>query len=111
MCMGMSSFPDPRGYVIATLEVGDEVEIKVGAGHPKTEQAVFEVIISVDGFSALTHTGRVLACTDGLLVNVTSVHYDNENQYPSPVTDKARELLAQVQRQDDWAEDFRQDLL
>lgn len=118
------SFPDPRGHVIAALEVGDEVKIKAGAGRPVAEQEVIEVIISISGFSALTHTGRMLACTDGDRVTANGVHYDDESQYPTPVTDEARHLLAEAQKgrvefrgifddlgPEDWATAFREDLL
>lgn len=105
MCMRI--FPHPGGHVIASLEVGDEIAIKAGAGWPEAETDVNEVVINVDRASALTHTGRVLLCSDGFLIISTGVHYDDEGQYPSPVTDEARRLLAeaelrQAERDAEW---------
>jgi hypothetical protein len=64
MCFGYG-FPDPSGYVIASLEKGDEITLQAGFGTPAIDQDRVVVVYTVDGFSALCTDGTILLCGDG----------------------------------------------
>ncbi len=94
MCSNFSLPPGAK--LIASLKVGDGIALEDGAGYPAVEGFALEIIVAVNGFFALTHTGRRLSCYDGLFVSQTGVHYDHESDYPEPISDEARRLLAEA---------------
>src|SRR3989304_2718994 len=65
------SYPAPGASIFGKLQKGSVVVLLQGAGHPPVEDVTTsEVIIAVDGFLALTNAGRLLACTDAVLIDV-----------------------------------------
>lgn len=112
--MCFAHYPTPGANIFSELERGSIVVLLRGAGYPPVEEAsTSEVILAVDKFSALTNTGRLLACTDAGLIDVTGDHLA-EGEYE--ITPRAQELLDLTQSRPDqgdtdWAADLREDLL
>lgn len=80
MCIGRCGFYWPLGAVIASLKAGDEVIIKPGIGFtkaPRKNEDTKEIIAKVDDLSALTASGILLACKDGMGVKATGKHFDD----------------------------------
>ncbi|MFZ2202021.1 MAG: hypothetical protein WAV56_01350 [Microgenomates group bacterium] len=108
------SYPAPEADIFSELEKGSVVVLFQGAGYPPIEAvSTTEVILAVDKFSALTNTGRLLACTDAALIDVLSETLA-EGEYE--VSPRAQELLDLTQSRPDqgdtdWAADLREDLL
>lgn len=75
MCLGMS-YPNPAGEEIAKLKRGDEITIAPGFGYPPSQEVRTEIVLDVDGFSALTNAGTRLMCDDGAGVEQTGRHFD-----------------------------------
>ena len=72
MCYCQGGYPpDPGAYVIADLEVGDEIILKKGHGEPIAEEDQTLVIMEVADYSALCSNGTILKCTDGQFVTKT----------------------------------------
>ena len=93
------SFPAPGASIFHELEKGSVVVLLRGAGSPPVEEvSTSEVILAVDGFSALTNTGRLLACTDAALIDVLSETLA-EGEYE--VSPRAQELLDLTRPQSD----------
>lgn len=93
MCFQFGSLPDYRGgAVISALSPGDEIVIKRGFGTPPADGDAVETIVAVDGMSALTASGRVLACDDGYGVEATGNHFDEFEISP-----EAQKILDEIE--------------
>lgn len=82
-----------EGFLIASLQTGDEVNIAAGYGNPPAEIDRHEIIISVSGFSALTNMGTRLVCDDEEGVTPTGNRFEPETY---EVTPEAQDLLTQA---------------
>ena len=108
------SYPAPGASIFGKLQKGSVVALLQGAGYPPVEAvSASEVILAVDGFSALTNTGRLLSCTDAALIDLLGETLA-KGEYE--VTPRAQELLdltrSQSDRGDtDWTAELRDDLL
>lgn len=87
MCMHMG-YPSAHGYIFADLQAGDEILVKAGAGHPQQENDATEIIVDVDGMSALTANGIKLMCTDGVLIKPTGNHFEPGTFSVSPEAER-----------------------
>lgn len=96
MCVyrGYGGFPMPGGGLIASLKAGDEITIKAGHGYPTSEGDMTDIIVAVDGFSALTASGVRLMCSDGLGIEKTGNHFE-EGEYE--ISPEAQVILAAVE--------------
>lgn len=92
MCMSRY-YPAPGGDKIAALEPGDEVVIKAKFGHPSKEEDVTDIVLSVNGFSALTASGVKLACWDSAGIEKTGRHFEDGEYEVSP---EAQAILEQA---------------
>lgn len=97
-----------EGFTIACLKPGDEVTIAPGFGTPSTDADRVEVIISVNGFSALTNQATRLTCEDEEGVTPTGNHL-NPNEYQvtpaaQSLFDQAQLRLGQAERRPFWFE-------
>jgi len=108
------SYPAPGASIFGKLQKGSVVVLLQGAGHPPVEDVTTsEVIIAVDGFLALTNAGRLLACTDAVLIDVLGETLaDGEYE----ISSRAQELFYLTQsrpdqRDTDWTAELREDLL
>lgn len=62
-------YPAPGADIFGELQKGSVIVLYQGAGKPTVEDvSTSEVILTVDKFSALTNTGRLLCCTDSPLL-------------------------------------------
>ena len=108
------SYPAPGASIFGKLQKGSVVVLLQGAGHPPVEDVTTsEVIIAVDGFSALTNAGRLLACTDAVLIDVLGETLADGEYEISP---RAQELFdltqsPRAQHDTDWTAELREDLL
>jgi len=96
----------PFGAVIAGLNPGDEVIVKVGIGFtksPRPDKDTTEVIAKVDDLSALTASGILLSCRDGRGVKPTGRHFDNFE-----ISSLAKEIIEKGGRTV-YSEYFKQD--
>jgi len=84
----MGRFPADGGDVIASLNIGDEITIRAGAGYPASDIDRTEIVVCVDGFSALTNQGTQLMCSDGLSVTTTGQNFEDFE-----ISEKAQEIL------------------
>jgi len=80
------------GGTIAALEPGDEIVIRAGFGHPAKEEDATDIVVAVNGFSALTAGGVRLACWDGAGVE-TGRHFEEDEYEISP---EAQVILEKV---------------
>jgi hypothetical protein len=72
MCHGYGGgYPDPGGYVIASLKKGDEITLQPGFGYPKVDKERTLIVYEVYQFSALCTDGTRLMCRDGNGVTAT----------------------------------------
>lgn len=72
MCCGYrGGYPDPGGYVIASLKKGDEITLQPGFGYPKADKERTLIIYEVHQVSALCTDGTRLSCRDGSGVTAT----------------------------------------
>jgi hypothetical protein len=85
--------PHPAGPSIASLQEGDEITIKAGAGEPAAEADTVDIIVMVHGMSALTAGGIKLMCADEGLVEPTGIR-DEPGTYE--ISELAQEILAEV---------------
>ena len=112
--MCFAHYPAPGADIFGELEKGSVVVLLRGAGYPPVEAvSTTEVILAVDGFSALTNTGRLLACTDAVLIDVLGETLADGEYEISP---RAQELFDLTQsrpdqRDTDWTAKLREDLL
>lgn len=91
------SYPAPGANIFGELQKGSVIVLLRGAGSPPVEDvSTSEVILAVEGFSALTNTGRRLSCFDSHLIEATGDHLA-EGEYE--VSPEASELLNQAQTQ------------
>ena len=108
------SYPAPGASIFGKLQKGSVVVLLQGAGYPPVEAVTTaEVILAVDGFSALTNTGRLLACTDAALIDIPGETLADGEYEISP---RAQELFNLTQsrpdqRDSDWTTQLREDLL
>ena len=94
------SFPAPGADIFDELRKGSVVVLLQGAGYPPVEAvSTTEVILAVDKFSALTNTGRLLACTDAALIDVLRSEILADGNYE--VSPRAQELLDLTRPQSD----------
>lgn len=91
------SYPAPGADIFGELQKGSVIVLSRGAGSPPVEDvSTSEVILAVEGFSALTNTGRLLCCADSHLIEATGDHLA-EGEYE--VSPEAQELLRQATHQ------------
>lgn len=94
------SYPAPGAGIFNKLQKGSVVVLLKGARAPPVEGiSTSEVILDVDGFSALTNMGRLLACTDAALMDVTGKHLA-EGEYE--IAPEALEKLRQAKLRQAW---------
>lgn len=92
--MSFGNMPYPTGAeVFESLQKGSVVVLLPGAGNPEVDVVTSEVIIEVDGFSAMTNTSRLLCCRDAALIEPTG-EVLNEGDYE--VSPEAIILLASL---------------
>lgn len=99
MCMHMVSGPSAGAETIAGLGRGDEIVLDAGFGSPAQDKVSTQIVVEVDGFSALLASGVVLRCNDGLGVTPTGNHFDEFEISPA-----AQTILAQVHGDPDLIE-------
>ena len=88
------SYPAPGASIFGELQKGLVVVLLRGAGNPQVEDvSTSEVVLAVDGFSALTNIGRRLCCTDSHLIEVTG---DTLADGEYEVAPEALEILRQI---------------
>jgi hypothetical protein len=91
MCKYISGFQPAGSEIFEEMHVGDEVKIQPGRGMPETTEEVLEIIVAVDGLSALTNTGRRLMCFHSGGLKLTGQHFE-EGEYE--LSKEARGILA-----------------
>ena len=112
--MCFAHYPAPGADIFDKLEKGSVVVLLQGAGYPPVEAVTTtEIILAVDRFSALTNTGRLLACTDAALIDVLGETLADGEYEISP---RAQELFdltqsPRAQHDTDWTAELREDLL
>lgn len=95
MCFHFGSLPDYcGGAIIASLKPGDEIVVKRGFGTPPAEEDTVEIIADAGGMSALTTSGRALACDDGHGIEITGQHFEEFEISP-----KAQMIMKRVSLQ------------
>ena len=91
MCFG-GSLPNSLGYLIASLEVGDEVIIH------EDKEDITTYIWNKDGFAALTASGHILTCKGNVYFEVTGNYLDEFE-----VSEEAKAIQAQIDAlPEDW---------
>jgi len=83
---------EPYGIVISRLNPGDGIIIRADHGYPRVKEDTEDIILAVDGFSALTVEGRILRCLDS--IELTKKNYANFK-----VSDRAKEILEGIKSQ------------
>ncbi len=96
MCYGhgFGSLPNSLGLLISSLQKGDEIIITNldSEDHGLPE---IDVILEVDGFSALTAKGSILTCHSNIQIETTGKQLaDGEYE----ITEKAQEIQADIAR-------------
>lgn len=90
-CGGGCGGPMDGADVIAKLQRGDEILLEAGFGSPAQDVETTQIIVEVDGFSALTAAGIILRCDDGQGVTPTGNHFEDFE-----LSQAAKNILAQV---------------
>lgn len=95
MCSGSEFYPPTESGIFFKMRPGDEIKIRPGFGYPQAEAEVTEILAAVDGYSALTASGRRLMCDDAYGLELTGNHFEAGEYEVSPET---QEILAEVEK-------------
>lgn len=100
-------YPLPGSEIFGEIKPGSIIFLRRGAGNPPVEEdSTSEVIISVDGYSALTNTGRLLCCVDSGFIDAVGGTLAESEYEVSPeaqaILRQAEEAAAQSAA--DWQE-------
>ena len=94
-CGCLGSYPSDYGHIIAGLCRGEEIIIAASYGFPASQEDRREVVVDVEGWSALTNQGTALSCTDGVGVSRTGGRVQRIE-----FSDEARRILTELGRED-----------
>ena len=93
MCMCSGFYPPAGSEIFFQMEPGDEIRVKPGFGSPMLNMELIEIVVAVDGYSALTQNGRRLMCDDAFGLELTGNHFE-EGTYT--VSAKAQEIMEEA---------------